>query len=259
MLGRLGYRADVASNGLEVLEALARQPYDVVLMDIQMPELDGLETTRRICAERGTAARPWIIAMTANAMQGDREMCLAAGMNDYVSKPMVINDLIGAIERAAAALFASRGVPGASAPPSVAVLDRTVLAGLRIDLGADHPMLVVELIDLYLADTPPLLAKLRAAVTDGISETACYLAHTLKSTSANLCAKPLAALCEALEAAARRGQLAEGIEQLRKIEAMYAQVELALQSLRSELGAKGPLVATHDPERPRSEARITRN
>jgi CheY-like chemotaxis protein len=72
-------------------------------MDVQMPELDGLETTRRICRERLPGARPWIIAMTANAMQGDREMCLAAGMNDYVSKPMRVDDLIGALERATAA------------------------------------------------------------------------------------------------------------------------------------------------------------
>ena len=92
MLERLGYRADIAANGLEVLEALQRQAYDVVLMDVQMPELDGLETTRQIRSADfvtyPTERRIRIIAMTANAMQGDREVCLAAGMDDYISKPI---------------------------------------------------------------------------------------------------------------------------------------------------------------------------
>ena len=87
LLERLGYRADMAGNGFEVLEALARQPYDLILMDVQMPELDGLETTRRIRA-RWPGPTPTIIAMTANAMQGDRELCLAAGMDGYIAKPI---------------------------------------------------------------------------------------------------------------------------------------------------------------------------
>ena len=94
LLARLGYQADVVGNGLEVLQALNRQSYDVVLMDVQMPELDGLETTRRLRRELPAAQQPHIIAMTANAMQGDREMCLAAGMNDYVSKPIRTEELV---------------------------------------------------------------------------------------------------------------------------------------------------------------------
>ena len=88
LLDQLGYRADVASNGLEALEALERQPYDVVLMDVQMPELDGLDASRRICERWPAEARPRIIAMTANAMPEDREACFAAGMDDYVAKPI---------------------------------------------------------------------------------------------------------------------------------------------------------------------------
>jgi len=101
MLQKLGFRADVAANGLEVLAAVERQPYDVILMDVQMPEMDGLEASRRLQELRpDSAKRPWIIALTANAMQGDREMCLAAGMNDYISKPIKRTDLLAAIERA---------------------------------------------------------------------------------------------------------------------------------------------------------------
>ncbi len=99
LLERMGYRADVAANGVEAVQALARQPYDIVLMDVQMPEMDGLEATRQICATWTPAERPRIIAMTANAMQGDREACLAAGMDDYISKPVQISDLQSALER----------------------------------------------------------------------------------------------------------------------------------------------------------------
>ncbi|MBI2516659.1 MAG: CHASE domain-containing protein [Opitutae bacterium] len=101
MLRSLGFRADVAANGLEVLEALRRQPYDIILLDVQMPEMDGLEVARHILrAYPKPGSRPWMIALTANAMQGDREQCLAAGMDDYISKPIKMSDLTDAVERA---------------------------------------------------------------------------------------------------------------------------------------------------------------
>ena len=99
LLAQMGYRADVAANGLEAIQALERQTYDVILMDVQMPEMDGLEATRQICARWPGGERPRIIAMTANAMQGDREICLAAGMDDYVSKPIRVDELVQALAR----------------------------------------------------------------------------------------------------------------------------------------------------------------
>jgi CheY-like chemotaxis protein len=102
LLQQLGYRADVAANGLEAIDAVARQPYDVLLMDVQMPEMDGLEATRLICARWPRERRPWVVAMTADAMQGDREKCLEAGMDDYVSKPIRVDELIAALARVAA-------------------------------------------------------------------------------------------------------------------------------------------------------------
>jgi signal transduction histidine kinase/CheY-like chemotaxis protein len=101
ILDRLGYRPDVIANGIEAIEALQRSAYDLILMDVQMPEMDGLEATRIIRRDSPPERQPQIIAMTANAMQGDREECLAAGMNDYVSKPIQVKDLASALKRAA--------------------------------------------------------------------------------------------------------------------------------------------------------------
>jgi len=102
LLAQMGYRVDLAVNGLEAVQSVERQHYDVILMDVQMPEMDGLEASRRICARWPREQRPYIVAMTANAMQGDRETCLAAGMDDYISKPIPVSDLAAALERAAA-------------------------------------------------------------------------------------------------------------------------------------------------------------
>ncbi len=98
-LKRLSYQADIANNGLEVLKMLEHQEYDLILMDVQMPEMDGIEATRQICTLYPESSRPYIIAMTANAMEGDRELCLNAGMNDYVSKPIRLDTLKQALER----------------------------------------------------------------------------------------------------------------------------------------------------------------
>jgi CheY-like chemotaxis protein len=102
ILQQMGYRADLASNGIEAIECVARQPYDVVLMDVQMPEMDGLQASRHIVARWPNGDRPRIIAMTANAMQGDREDCLAAGMDDYVTKPIRVDALVQALNNSVA-------------------------------------------------------------------------------------------------------------------------------------------------------------
>jgi CheY-like chemotaxis protein len=99
LLQQMGYRADLASNGIEAIECVERQTYDVVLMDVQMPEMDGLEASRRITARWPATQRPRIVAMTANAMQGDRDMCIAAGMDDYVTKPIRVDALVAALSQ----------------------------------------------------------------------------------------------------------------------------------------------------------------
>ena len=115
LLQQMGYRADLASNGIEAVECIARQSYDVVLMDVQMPEMDGLEATRAVLKRWPEASqRPRIVAMTANAMQGDREECLAAGMDDYVTKPIRVDALVQAL------LQVQAQVPAGAAQPSPA-------------------------------------------------------------------------------------------------------------------------------------------
>lgn len=123
VLAKMGYHADVAGNGVEAIDALRRQPYDVVLMDMQMPEMDGLEATRQIRAEFGSEHQPRIIAMTANALQGDRERCLETGMDDYLSKPIHIVELVAALQRC-------RGkVPGSYLSQNSGRSDRNALGG----------------------------------------------------------------------------------------------------------------------------------
>src|SRR5919201_2428566 len=145
LLERLGYRADVANNGLEAIQALERQPYDVVLMDVQMPELDGLDASRRICERWPAESRPHIIAMTANAMPEDREACFAAGMHDYVAKPIRADELEEALRRAKP-LQRNDGVSSNEVGIS---FDATALENLR-ELGGDD--FLAEVIDAFIAD-----------------------------------------------------------------------------------------------------------
>jgi CheY-like chemotaxis protein len=229
-LERLGYRADVAANGLEALDALHRQPYDVVLMDMQMPEMDGLEATRQIWQIWQPAQRPRIIAMTANAMQSDRELCLDTGMDDYVSKPVRLEDLIAALERCAPGQ--STVATSAASTPTEPAVDCEVLARLQADLGGGDPGIVIELIDLFLLDTPLLLTQMRQALSSGDVLTARRAAHTLKSSSASLGLGPLASHCHEFEMLAQSGQLTDGISMLERIGNIYAQAARELEEQR---------------------------
>ncbi|VXD15284.1 response regulator [Planktothrix paucivesiculata] len=231
MLQRLGYRADIAGNGLEVLEALNRQYYDVILMDVQMPLMDGLETSRRICEEYADRPhKPWIIAMTANAMQGDREMCLAAGMNDYITKPVRREELALAISQCQPiengnghqtledlSDFGSNGHSNLSSEslansngniPESSAIDPQVLENLREYDDEDDPF-VNTLIQDYLADTPQKIAQIQTAIKTQDIQGLKEASHTLKSSSAQLGALSFSELCKELEYMGRAGMAAE--------------------------------------------------
>jgi CheY-like chemotaxis protein/HPt (histidine-containing phosphotransfer) domain-containing protein len=232
LLQRMGYRADVAGNGLEVLEALHRQCYDVVLMDVQMPEMDGLVTTRRIHQSLPSAQRPWIIALTANAMQGDREECVNAGMDDYISKPIRVEELTQALSRCQPVKRQASGLnPVFPIPPQadIAVLDTKALQELREMAGEDAAEVLVEVIDSYLEDTPKLMQKVEEAVVQGDAIALQQAAHTLKSTSATLGANTLSELCRNLETIGRTGTTAEATILVPQIAVEYKSVKAALQ------------------------------
>jgi PAS domain S-box-containing protein len=235
LLGQMGYTADVAVNGLEALAALQRQRYDVVLLDVQMPEMDGLEAARQICRRWPRGERPWLIAMTANAMQGDREECLAAGMDDYVSKPIRVEALVAALEQAATTVAppAPEAEPPAAAEEAAEdVLDPNALAQLHATAGGDEAFFH-ELIGTYLEDAPKLIADLRTALAQADAPLLRRAAHSLKSNSAEFGAHSLAAQCLELEALGKAGAIEEGIaERIIRVEAEYARVARALEGLQ---------------------------
>jgi len=226
LLDQLGFTADVALNGLKALEALEHQPYDVVLMDVQMPELDGLDASRRICEQWPPESRPHIIAMTANALPEDREACFSAGMNDYVAKPIRADELAAALKRAQPLRNRDAGREG-----NEISLEAAALQNLR-DLGGVE--FLTEVVDVFLADAPALITSLRSSLQRQDTEELRRAAHTLKSNGSTLGAVTFAKLCRAVEQHAKDGRL-DGVPQLvDQIEQEYRTLQEALASLRSE-------------------------
>ena len=251
LLARMGYKADVAANGLEVLTALNRQEYDVVLMDVQMPEMDGLEATRTLRRELPPPRQPRVIAMTANAMQGDREMCLAAGMDDYVSKPIRLEELVDALSKSrplanqqgsSASPAETRTGPGrveteaakASALPiDAAVLDPAALENLLSMLGGEFDFLV-ELIDSFLEDAPQLLSELGRFVDSEDAAGVRHVAHSLKSNGADFGAAAFTRLCKELELSAKSGALDGAAGLVDQIGIEFGKLQVALTTVRRE-------------------------
>ncbi len=240
MLQKLGYRADVVGNGLETLRALRQAPYDVVLMDIEMPEMDGFTTTHQICQEWRRQERPWIIAVTAYAMQGDRERCLAAGMNDYISKPIREAELLQALQKARKPM--PEAVAGGSAnkignqlashpvkpEEEEGVLDIRVLQSIREMGGAKAEAILSQIIRAYLNTAPQHLQQIQKAIAANSPDVLRQSAHTLGSSSANLGAKQFAKLCKQLENLGRSGIILGADADFVQLEAEYEKVRLAL-------------------------------
>jgi two-component system sensor histidine kinase/response regulator len=205
MLQKLGCRTEVAENGRVGVRAVSEQRFDLVLMDCQMPEMDGFEAAAAIrLAESDAAERLPIIALTANAIAGDRERCLAAGMDDYLSKPYTraqLHDVLGRWLKRSAATAAAESVAPQSMPDA-AVVDKAALDSIRA-IGGDE--LLARMIDLFTQDVPPLLQQLRNAMAEGNAGAVCAAAHALKSISLNLGAVVLGDLCKRTELEARAG------------------------------------------------------
>jgi CheY-like chemotaxis protein len=229
-LRKLGYSADAVANGLEVLDAVERVPYDLILMDCHMPELDGYDATRRL--RQLEVSRDWphktrlrVVAMTANAMKGDREKCLAAGMDDYLSKPVALAELRRVLE-ATEPDGPSQRAPSVGAP----VLDADKVRQLKALALPGEPDPFVEVMELFLKETPDRLADLRQAIQ--INEPAAIVraAHSLKGSCANVGAERMRRLSNCLERDARHGALTAAGEYLTQLEREFQEVRHHLAS-----------------------------
>ena len=252
MLGKLGYRVDIVGNGAEAVDACRRQPYDVVLMDLHMPVLDGLEASQAIARLEPRAERPYIVALTASALDEERRRCFAAGMDDYVSKPVAIDQLAAALRRAAdhrrrepTSPVALLGIalpppapplPSLTAPPAAGTspppvgIDASALQVLERDVGKS---LVVEVVDSYLRDTPARIAALLGALAANDARTATREAHTIKSSSATVGATQIAEIAAELEQSAKVSGIAGMTERVDEIARLFTRALPVLEAERS--------------------------
>lgn len=230
LLDKLGYRADVVANGFEAVEALSRIPYAAVLMDCHMPERDGFEATADIRrAERGGRRVP-IVAMTANAMKGDRERCIAAGMDDYVAKPVRREELEAVLAKwvaGPAADHAASSASSAGGAPAGEPLDDAELLGRF----AGNREIVAEAAEAFLEDSSRLLGSIRAAMQCGDARALTATAHELKGVALQLAARPLAAAAGTIEQMARSGALGDVGPAVVRLEAELERLVPALRSL----------------------------
>ena len=226
-----GYRVDVVENGLEAVDAVARRDYAAVLMDCQMPELDGYDAAREIRRRENAGRRIPIIALTASALQGDREKCLAAGMDDYVSKPFAPAELYRALERATGACPASAaGSPERAADMRGESLDHSPLEALRELDPAGEDGFVRGVVERFLHHTPLRLEAIRRALRDDEPLAAAREAHTLKGSCGNVGAGTMFALCSELDSTATQGELTRARDLAEQLQREFSLVREALES-----------------------------
>ena len=248
MLEKLGYSADLANDGMQAIEMLSHKHYDLILMDIQMPRLDGYETTEKIRASEKSGVHVFIIAMTANALNSDRQKCLDVGMDDYVAKPVKINALSEMLKKWLPRLenheSVKEGVAFTAYPDAISnlqpdnnipsmvymdtqqlpVVDAKTLTTLRELMGCAF----AELVHAFLDGVPPRLALLRTAATDMDMQTLLREAHGLKGSSENLGVMVLSQLSRELETQCRNGALQYAEQHVENIAAEYERARCVL-------------------------------
>ena len=240
MLGALGMGIELAGNGIEAVAMFDRNGYDLILMDCQMPEMDGFTATAEMRSREAASGAPRtpIVALTANAMHGDRERCLAAGMDDYLAKPFSKSQLAAVIAR-----WGGQAGPAASpdvspapvlsadesgAPPTI--LGQSALANIRALERPGVPSLLGRVVDRYIADAPGLIEQMRAAHDKADAPSLACAAHTLKSASASVGASHLAEICKVLEERARNGDTMHAATLIEELDGERDRVAAALRA-----------------------------
>jgi CheY-like chemotaxis protein/HPt (histidine-containing phosphotransfer) domain-containing protein len=227
-LQKLGYRADAVANGREAVEALARIPYDLVLMDCQMPEMDGYEATAEIRRREGETKHTMIVAMTANALHGDREKCLAVGMDDYISKPVKSDELVQVLQRVFPGSTndkeSASGIAEEVSPP-------VDLARLHEAMGDE----LCEILDIYLVQMSENLEKLTAAIEAGNAGDVNLIAHNCAGTSANCGMVAVVEPLRNLERKGRENQLEGAVILGAQINKEFERVKLFLNENLAQL------------------------
>jgi CheY-like chemotaxis protein len=233
-LSKLGLKCETAGDGSEALTRFQQQRFDLILMDCQMPVMDGYEATRQIRELENAVGRAptAIVAMTANAMAGDREKCISAGMDDYLAKPVSLEQLRDCVSAwlATAAKMPQRAELEAAVAliqeqKKMPVLDEKVLHELREIMDDDY----LALLQTYLRNAPQLVAQVREAITRSDVEAMVLPVHSLKSSSANVGALQLSELARDAERLARGGNLAEAEAAFRAVDAAFGAAEAALR------------------------------
>lgn len=249
MLEKLGYRADVVSNGLEAVAAVEKIPYDVVLMDVEMPEMDGLTATSTIVNNKLISPCPYIIALTAYALAETKDQCLQVGMKDFVVKPIRLNDLASALQRATQAMTPGKqpllntfqestvlkdlleiaSENNSSDEAETALLDDQVINGLRSLAGAKAKTFLSKIINQYCEDSPKKLQGIQQAIEAQDATALRQAAHGLRSSSANLGVIAVSAICKQLEDLGRSGTTEGSSTIMSLLEETYPKVKLALE------------------------------
>jgi PAS domain S-box-containing protein len=232
---KLGLQADIVANGREAVAALEQNPYDLVLMDCQMPEMDGYAATAEIRRREAGKRHTPIIAMTANAMNGDRDKCIAAGMDDYITKPINANHLFAVLKR----WLGQTGGRGRKTTTKALSRSRESKADVNVAARLNElrqefsEEMVVRLIDKFLPDTERRLVALREAVETADAAVVARAAHGLKGSFGNIGSQEAAAICSQMEQEARSGSTASADHMLERLQSAYPNLATYLQAERS--------------------------
>jgi signal transduction histidine kinase/response regulator of citrate/malate metabolism/HPt (histidine-containing phosphotransfer) domain-containing protein len=233
MLESLGCRVDLAASGREAIDLLDSVPYDLVFMDCEMPDMDGYQVTAEIRRRQTGGRRVPVIAMTAKAIEGDRELCLQAGMDDYLCKPVRLESLVAVLERRTSGAESGSGPgyvpPAVQAPPAVSALDPAMTEQLRNLAAATTPSMLTEIYEVFSSSASGYLAAMRRAADGDDAEGLRKAAHSLRGSSANIGAQSLAEMARRLEIMGGSQSVSDAGEMIASLEKEFERVKLEIE------------------------------